>query len=181
MNNAMVTMPLSEVDAIRNLNQQLTERVNDLDAKQKMIKVEVRQMSTSFERSYLGGNTFGVVAVNKWQEHPHAYINMDEVIFPIREEEKAKLQSFIDERTRRVSELENERSIIATQHKEEIQKLKAEYEQKIKTLTKMEEENTKDTIIASLRNEVSRLTLLMKQVMEQGFWARIFKPINVQL
>jgi hypothetical protein len=181
MNNAMVTMPLSEVDAIRNLNQQLTERVNDLDAKQKMIKVEIRQMATFFERSYLGGNTFGVVAVNKWQEHPHAYINMEDVIMPIREEEKTKLQSFIDERTRRVSELENERSVINTQHKDEISKIREEYDQKIRVLTKMEETNKKDAIVGNLTSEILRLTNLIKSLVSQSLWDRIFHPIHVQL
>lgn len=169
MNNAMVTLPLSEVDAIRNSEQRLAERVQDLESKQRMIKVEVKEQIQTYQDRYgVVPGTKRIIPIMDWQAHPHIYVNMDDVIAPIREEEKHKLQSFIDERTRRVSQLENQLNINKTEHKEVVRELKELYEQKLRlrAVSKLQGEN--------LRNKLDEVSAELRKFKNMSFVDRIF-------
>ena len=134
--NATVTIPLSEIDTLRNDLAKAQQKVSELESTQKKIKIEIREAYTSFMPSPLR-NDRQFLPYTSYKEHPHQYINMDEVIDPIRQEEKLK----VEENTRK---LEKEvRDLF-----DKIQRTKDEYQKEIKDLKEFHQKE-----VAKLKGE----------------------------
>jgi hypothetical protein len=117
--NATVTMPLSEVDALRNDLQKAVDRIKELESTQKKIKVEMRERYTAFQT-----DPYRRIAVpyNEWKEHPHQYINMEEVIEPIRQEERLKVDEDLRKKDITIRDLTDQYAKLEIKYSEEIKK-----------------------------------------------------------
>jgi len=175
--NADVTMPLSELDALRTKLEQEEYKVSVLETSQKMIKVEVRERVAAYKESYdvrLGMNR--IDPRKDWSIYPHTYINLEDVIGPIRSEESRKVQDQLNERDRQITDYRKKLS----EKDEAIKTLKTEYEHKLKLVTNMQKENTKDNIIGSLQKQVNDLNTQLSKIAKQNFWDRLFHPIPIK-
>jgi seryl-tRNA synthetase len=140
--NAEVTMPLSELDALRNERNELAKQVTELESKQKQV--------------------------------------MEDVIMPIQQEEKRKVQALLDNNGKRIAALESQLSVKDTEHKESVRTIIEGYERKIKLLMDQKEENTKDTIIGSLTSRVDELIARIKEYSTHPWYERIFTKIDTE-
>jgi DNA mismatch repair ATPase MutS len=176
---ADVTMPLSELDSLRDELKEAIHKAAELEQRQSKIRVEVRERVTLYSSEDMGFRTREIRPVFDWKLYPHEYLNMEDVVGPIRDEERSKVQSDLNEKGRRISDLKNKLNIMEAEHKETVRKLREEYEAKLRKLAEIKEESTKDTIIGNLRDQVQHLETTLKKVLAQGFWERIFKPIHI--
>jgi len=123
--NATVTMPLSEIDALRNDHAASMARVKELESTQAKVRVEVREAYASHESVRLGGSQF-YVPRTEWRTLPHTYINLDEVIKAIREEEAVKVASNTRKLEKEIKTLREERIKDLEKHKTAIEEMQRE-------------------------------------------------------
>ena len=176
---ADVTMPLSELDALRDELKAAIARAAELEQKQSKIRVDVRERIQTFRSERLGFDAREIRPSWDWKHYPHEYINMEDVVGPIRDEERQKVQAELHEKDNKITELKDRSHKRETEQRETITKLKEAYEARIKELTDMQTEITKDAIIGNLSNELELLRGRLTAITKQTFWQRLFKPIKL--
>ena len=90
--NATVTLPLSEIDALRNDFEKALKEKNDLEATQMKIRVEVHERISAYQSAYDGYGNRYMKPEDNWRVYPHYYINMDDVINPLRDELRLEME-----------------------------------------------------------------------------------------
>lgn len=142
--NAEVTMPLSEIDNLRDNLKNALSRIKELESTEKKIKIEIREGYHAFKTDYRGSIPI-VLPYTAIREHPHQYINMDDVIGVIRDEETAKVQNELHSKDKAIIDLRDQFNKLEIKSNENVKKLKEEYENKISLLKgkKVDEQNKK--------------------------------------
>jgi hypothetical protein len=182
MNNAMVTVPLSEVDALRTKLEQAEYKVSVLETTEKKVKVEIRQSIMSAEREYVGGGSYQFRPVNRWQDHPHTYINMDDVIKPIREEEEQKVIENTRRLEKQVKESAETMHQMRERHQVALEELKATYIKEINEAkgiqAPLSEAQELQKVNKVLTERLVQAYRELNHMKFQGFWSRLFHPIR---
>lgn len=177
MNNAMVSVPLTEVDALRKRVEDAEYKASQLEAREKKIKVEIREQITNYGTK-IDRWGFHTVPVTSWREHPHTYINLDEVIKPIREEEELK----VADNTRRLEKQVKDSADTIRQmnetHQEQIKKLKDDHVKEVNVLKGIQGEKTtlelRDATISALNKKLNDLSLENLRLRNRTFLQRVF-------
>lgn len=190
MNNAMVTLPLSEVDALRNKLEQAEYKVSQLEVSQMKIKVEMRERGVEIDSRYVQTN-FGAGKFQEyfqklvWHDHPHTYINMDEVIKPIRDEEEAKVATYTRKLEQNFKELTEKFEKAKTGFKDEIKHLNEKHLEALAIAKGETLDQSKERVMSTileknrqLSEECANQELQLLQMEHQGFFGRLFHPIR---
>lgn len=155
--NAEVTMPLSEIDNLRNNLKNALVRVKELESTEKKIKVEIRELCLGHEThptGYMRSHTFETL---KWKEYPHQYINLDEVISTIRQEEQFKVDANTRKLEETVRDLVDQHGKLEIKNSEKIKKLKEKYETEIKILKDQKVDRSKEEVIINNEKTINKL------------------------
>lgn len=166
--NATVTLPLSEIDALRNDLQKAVDRVKELESTQKKIKVEMYEQYTAFKT-----DPYHKIAVpySAWKEYPHQYINMEDVTTTIRNEERTMFEKALNSKDKALRDVRDQYNKLEIKSSEKIKQLTEQYELEIKKLKGEKVDKQKDTIlneqiqmIDTLEKEVQSLTEVINEL-----------------
>lgn len=183
MNNAMVTVPLSEVDALRTKLEQAEYKASQLETTQKKVKVEISERITSYRhesvRNPSGWPQMIMVPDSKIMIHQPQYINLDDVIKTIREEEKQKVQNETAELERRI---ERQAATIKEQdnkYTKDTEELKATYVRDLNEAKGIKAPISEDKkLIGVLSQKLAQAMLQISDMQRQSVWGKIFHPIK---
>lgn len=176
--NAEVTMPLSEIDNLRDNLKNALSRIKELESTEKKIKIEIREGYHAFKTDYRGSIPI-VVPYTAIREYPHQYVNMEDIINPIRDEERTKVQNEINSKDKTIKDLRDQYNKLEIKSNEKVKQLKEQYENEISVLKGKKIADEKDKTIQKLRSEKYEQSLFINEV-ESSFIGKILfkKQIN---
>lgn len=179
--NAQVTLPLSEIDTLRKERQDAIDQVASLMEKQMMVKV------VAFERihHYSAGQRDRILSpLEEWNKYPHEYRNLEDVRIVIRQEESQKVQERISEAEKTNRDLHDK----LRKKDEEIDRINEAWKKDLEEHKKFlqgkidqSKEAERNEKLLKLEKELAAKDEMIKKIMGQGFWERIFNPIHIQL
>lgn len=155
--NAEVTMPLSEIDNLRDNLKNALARIKELESTEKKIKVEIRELRLDYEIFPTGYTQSKVIKTPNWKEYPHQYINLDEVISTIRQEEQFKVDANTRKLEKTVRDLVDQHGKLEIKNSEKIKKLKEKYETEIKILKDQKVDRSKEEVIINNEKTINKL------------------------
>lgn len=170
--NATVSLPLSEIDTLRDNLEASQARVKELEEKQKAVRIEISERVTTWEPQ---GYLWRFVPTSKIIRKPPEYINLDEIIKPLREEEQQKVVDNTKRLEASIKSLEEQREKQKESHKKETEEL-------LSSLDKLREQYKP---IQAVENEMRVYKAVLEianqklfAIQNQGFWGRLFNPIK---
>src|SRR5690606_6618133 len=173
--NATVTLPISELDNLRDSLKEKTERIKDLEKTQKQIRFIIVDSIVEHQPVYDNWSQVikGYVSNNKLVQSVF-YENLDDIIVPIRKEEEKRVNEKIRDLELAIEHSEKKHQKVINDLKEKYKNQLQEKDDEITILKGDKVKLKKEELIDKLEAEVKVLNAHIEKLSNRSFWQRVF-------